>query len=263
MRISTKLITITLGSGVIVTGLIVALVLELKSVSTGYTHILQGPVVQAAAARQAQVDFKVQVLDWKDILLRGQNPEERAQYTDQFHAQEAKVKAEVGTLAASVDDPTAKALLTDFLVADDALSAKYQAAYGLYGKQGFDFKAADKMVDGQDLAPNDIFDYVVNQLNGQAVDAAAAEKAKAVHQLLILLTIVGGLLLVDSIVYCSVLFGVLKRLGQLKTVSDRLAVADIEGLSIDISGHDEIGGIGESMKGIEAALHELLAVHAA
>jgi methyl-accepting chemotaxis protein len=63
-------------------------------------------------------------------------------------------------------------------------------------------------------------------------------------------------------VYCSVLFGVLKRLGQLKAVSDRLAVADIEGLRIDISGHDEIGAIGDSLKGVEAAIHELLAVHA-
>jgi hypothetical protein len=85
---------------------------------------------------------------------------------------------------------------------------------------------------------------------------------RAIRQLAILLAIVGGLFLIDSVVYCSVLFGVLKRLGQLKAVSDRLAVADIEGLSIDISGHDEIGAIGDSLKGVEAALHELLAVHA-
>ncbi len=88
-------------------------------------------------------------------------------------------------------------------------------------KQGFDGKAADALISAQDLAPNDIFNYVVTQLNGQAVAAAADEKAKAIRQLVILLAIVGGLFFVDSIVYCSVLFGVLKRLGQLKTVSDR------------------------------------------
>ena len=223
---------------------------------------MQGPVQQAAAARQAQIDFKVQVQDWKNILLRGQDPADLAKYTDQFHAQEAKVKAEVGTLAAGVDDPTAKALLTDFLIADDALSARYKSAYDLHVKQGFDYKAADALVGEQDSAPNDIFDYVVTQLNSQAVAAAAAEKAKTIHQLVILLLLVGGILIVDSIVYCSVLFGVIKRLGQLKAVSDRLAMADIEGLSIDISGHDEIGAIGDSLKGVEAALHELLAVHA-
>ncbi len=262
MRISTKLIGITLGSAVVVTGLVTSLVLQLRSVSTGYTRILEGPVLQAAQAREAQVDFKVQVQDWKDILLQGQNPADLKNYTAQFQAQEAKVKVEVGALAVGVDDPTARALLTDFLVADDALSAKYQAAYGVYLKQGFDFKAADALVRGQDLAPNDIFDYVVNQLNAQAVSAAAGERTKAIRQLVILLMIVGGIFFVDSIVYCSVLIGVLKRLGQLKAVSDRLAVADIDGLSIDISGHDEIGSIGESMKGIEAAIHELLAVHA-
>jgi methyl-accepting chemotaxis protein len=262
MRISTKLIAITLGSSVLVGGLVLSLVVELKSLSTGYTHILQGPVLQATQAREAQVDFKVQGQDWKDILLQGQNPEDLAKYTAQFHAQQAKVKAEVGTLAAAADDPNTKALLSDFLVADDALNQKYDVAYGMYLKRGFDFKAADTLVRGEDLAPDAIFDYVVAQLNSQAVTAAGAEKARTLHQLLILLVIVGGLLLVDTVVYCSVLFGVIKRLSQLKTVSDRLAVADIEGLSIDISGHDEIGAIGDSLKGVEAALHELLAVHA-
>jgi len=72
--------------------------------------------------------------------------------------------------------------------------------------------------------------------------------------------VVGALLVLDSYVYCSVLLGVLRRLAQLKGVSDRLARADIEGLSIDISGNDEIGEIGESMKGVAAAIEELLAI---
>ena len=70
MRISTKLIAITLGSSVIVSGLVLSLLVELKSVSTGYTQILQGPARQATEARQVQVDFKTQVQEWKDILLR-------------------------------------------------------------------------------------------------------------------------------------------------------------------------------------------------
>ncbi len=262
MRISTKLIAITLGSAVIVTGLITSLVVELNQVVTGYTRILQEPVKEAGQARQIQGDFKLQVQEWKDILLRGENPADLAKYTQQFHEQEAKVKAGTTVLEGAVDDPAAKQALNEFLAAHDALSARYQAAYDVYTTQKFNFKAADAMVRGQDRAPSDLFDKVVDQLNARVAADAAAQKAKAVHELVMLLLVVGGLFFVDSIVYCSVLIGVLRRLGQLKTVSDRLAAADIEGLRIDISGHDEIGAIGDSLKGVEAAIHELLAVHA-
>jgi len=262
MRISTKLIAITLGSSVIVSGLVVSLLVELKSVSTGYTQILQGPARQVAESRQVQVDFKMQVQEWKDILLRGEDPKDLAKYTLQFHGQEAKVKAGAATLAGRTEDPATRQLLNEFLIADDALSAKYQAAYDVYVNQHFNFKAADALVRGQDRAPSNLFDKVTEQLDAQVASASAAERAKAIHRLILILLVVGGILLVDTIVYCSVLFGVIKRLGQLKAVADRLAVADIEGLSIDISGHDEIGAIGDSLKGVEAALHELLAVHA-
>jgi hypothetical protein len=41
-------------------------------------------------------------------------------------------------------------------------------------------------------------------------------------------------------------------------MSDRLANADLEGLHIDISGHDEIGAFGSSMQGVHAAISELM-----
>ena len=261
MKISTKLVSITLGSAVIVTGLVLSLLGELKSVSTSYTHILQGPVQEAEAARQAQVHFGLQVQAFHDILLRGENPDDLAKYTAQFHEQEANVKAETGALAGKVDDPAAKQLLNDLLAAEDALNTHYQAAYDVYVNRHFDFRGADAMVRGEDRAPSDLFDKVVMRLNARVDTVAADQKAMTIHQLLIVLIVVGGLFFVDSVVYCSVLFGVLKRLGQLKAVSDRLAMADIDGLSIDISGHDEIGAIGDSMKGVAAAIHELLAVH--
>lgn len=262
MKISTKLVSITLGSAVIVTGLVLSLLAELRSVSTNYTQILQGPVEQAAEARQAQVHFGLQVQAFHDILLRGESPDDLAKYTAQFHEQEARVKAETGSLAGKVDDPGTKALLHELLASEDALSARYQAAYDVYMNRHFDYRGADAMVRGVDRGPGDLFDQVVTELNGRVGAVAAAQRAKTIRELLIVLIVVGGLFFVDSVVYCSVLIGVLKRLGQLKAVSDRLAMADIEGLSIDISGHDEIGAIGESMKGVAAAIHELLAVHA-
>lgn len=98
--------------------------------------------------------------------------------------------------------------------------------------------------------------------NARDAVLADAQHRHTAHELLILLLVGGVLLAIDSFVYCSVLLGILKRLAQLKAVSDRLALADIKGLSIDISGNDEIGDIGESLRGVEAAIEELLAVHA-
>jgi methyl-accepting chemotaxis protein len=153
MRISTKLIGITLGSAVIVSGLVMSLVVENNRVSVSYADILVGPARQAAEARQVQNEFREQVQDWNEILLRGENPQDLAKYTAQFHAQEAKVKSETWKLANTVNDPATKQRLNDFLIADDSRSVKYQAAYGVYLKQRFNFRAADTLVRGRTEAP--------------------------------------------------------------------------------------------------------------
>ncbi len=68
--------------------------------------------------------------------------------------------------------------------------------------------------------------------------------------MLVLLGVVGLLLVRD----------ILGRLVRLKAVSDRLALGDISGLDIDVSGRDEIAAFGSSMKGVHAAIEEPLRI---
>ena len=259
MKISSKLTAFFLCVVVIFVGLAVTLLGQMRSISAGYDALLEGPVQQADAARVTQVDFKKQVQEWKDILLRGHTPADLTKYTQQFHDKAAKVTAGAKALAGQVQDPATRKLVEDFVVAHDTLDAKYEAAYQVYIGGNFDFKAADKMVRGQDRPPTDIFDKVVARLDELVTSQVAAQQASVARQRTTALAAAGALLALVSIAGFVVVRGVLSRLGRLKAVSDRLSRAEVEGLSIDISGHDEIGDFGESMKGVAAAIEELLA----
>jgi methyl-accepting chemotaxis protein len=258
MKISTKL-GLFYGAVILVfCSLGFALTTVLHSVSGGYDVLLNSPVSQIDQARVIQVDFKKQVQEWKDILLRGQNPDDLANYTKQFHDMETKVIEGANTLATQVQDAEAKQLIDQFLTADEELRQKYETAYKAYIAGNADFKAADKIVRGQDRAPTDLFDKAVLRLNTVVDDSVKTQTKAAADGLKLALGIAGGLLLLIGVVGIFVIRDVVNRLTRLKAVSDRLAVADISGLSIDVSGHDEIATFAASMKGVLAAIQELL-----
>ena len=101
-------VALCLGFGGIAIGV---LMYELKTTSATYEgtlSTLQDRVRQQDDARVVQVTFKKQVQEWKDILLRGHDPQDLAKYSRQFRAATAKV-AELGSaLQASVTDPEAR-----------------------------------------------------------------------------------------------------------------------------------------------------------
>jgi hypothetical protein len=260
MRISTKLSVFYVAVLAVFCALSLSLMSQLKTVVGGYDALLNSAVVQMDAARVVQVDFKKQVQEWKDILLRGHTPADLTKYTGQFHDREAGVKAGARALALQVQDSAAKNLLVQFLAADSVLSEKYQQSYAVYTAGSFDFKAADKLVRGQDRPPTDLFDQVVKRLDDRVKAAVEAQRASVIRSRNLTLAVAGGLLLLLGAMGFVIVRDVLSRLGRLKAVSDRLAVADISGLVVDISGKDEIGEFGGSMKGVHAAIEELLSV---
>jgi methyl-accepting chemotaxis protein len=257
MKISTKLILFFCGVVTLFVLLGFSLLAQTRTVSAGYDALLAQQVRQAEMARVIQVSFKKQVQEWKDILLRGHTPDDLAKYTKQFHDEESDVRSGAAALAVAAQDAEVRELLNQFLAAHKSMGDKYQAAYEAYVSGGFDFKAADKMVRGQDRAPTNLFDQVVKRLNDDVAASVAAQKHAVADGRNLALALSGGLLAGLGLVGFLTVRNILQRLGRLKAVSDRLARADIDGLSVDISGPDEIGQFGDSMKGVHAAIEEL------
>jgi methyl-accepting chemotaxis protein len=261
MKIATKLQLLFIGVVAVFVLSGAVLIGQMRALSDGYDAVLAAPVHDMDQARVIQVNFKKQVQEWKDILLRGHTPADLEKYTKQFHDKEIAVRNGAELLASTVHDDEAKKLLKQFVAADDVMSDKYEAAYAAYVMGNADFKAADKMVRGQDRAPTDLFDKAVARLELKVQTTVAAQQADARRNQLIALATSAALLLAIGVAGFVTVRSILARLAGLQAVSQRLAVADIEGLTIDISGKDEIGAFGESMAGVHAAIEELL--HAA
>lgn len=50
---------------------------------------------------------------------------------------------------------------------------------------------------------------------------------------------------------------VTSRINRLTAISEKLSRGEIEGLSVDVNGNDEVGRLGQSLQGVLAAFHEL------
>jgi methyl-accepting chemotaxis protein len=259
MKISLKLTLFLAGVSVLFVGLADALIGQSRTLVASYDELLRTSAHQADLARVTQVDFKKQVQEWKDILLRGHNPEDLSKYTKLFHEAEARVRENSSALSRQIRDPEAARLLGEFIARHDMLGKRYQEAYDTYLATGFDFKAADRIVRGMDRPPTDLFDQVVARVSAVMEQSAKEQQASATHKQLLALGITGGCLLLLTLGSLVVVLNVSARLGCLKAISDKLAQGEIQGLTIDIEGTDEVGEFGRSLRGVRSAIMDLAA----
>ncbi|AUH53111.1 hypothetical protein CXB49_21105 [Chromobacterium sp. ATCC 53434] len=126
-----------------------------------------------------QVDFKKQVQEWKDTLLRGQDPAKQAKYWGNFQKREQQVRDEGNRLAASVGDPDAQRLLQQFVAAHQKMGDDYRKGLDAYRQAGADFKAGDKQVAGMDRPPTELLTQVSELLDKRAAATAAAAEQGA------------------------------------------------------------------------------------
>lgn len=130
-------------------------------------------------ARTAQVTFKKQVQEFKDVLLRGKNPDDYAKYFRSFEADEAETQKNLSSLkvllaSAGIDPSLVDATLQEHL----GLGAKYRRALKDYNPAlANPSEIVDKEVRGIDRAATDKIDGVVDQV--RHFDLATTQKLEA------------------------------------------------------------------------------------
>ncbi|MCD4505646.1 methyl-accepting chemotaxis protein [Chromobacterium piscinae] len=122
---------------------------ELEQVSRGsrINHVMQ----------LANLHFKVQVQDWKDVLLRGNNPADYQRYLAAFEAERAIVEQTLAQASAALRDDGEPSAAID-AVRDEhlRLTVRYRAALAAFRQEDpLSGQAVDKLVRGMDRAMTD------------------------------------------------------------------------------------------------------------
>jgi methyl-accepting chemotaxis protein len=123
-----------------------------------------------------ETDFKKQVQEWKDILLRGKNPDAFTKYWTNFQARESDVRKGAELLSRGISDPQAAELVVQFLAAHKSMGEAYRRGLQQFKEHDFDSAVGDKAVAGIDRAPTELLTKAKDRLVSLA--AARAKDAR-------------------------------------------------------------------------------------
>ena len=150
-----------------------------RSIDT-YARVIQVDDANERASAAMLVDFKIQVQEWKNTLLRGKDPKQLDKYWDAFQKHERHVNESAKKLLASLPEGEARTLVEKFVQAHSTMGEGYRKGFEAFKASGFDPMAGDASVKGMDRAPAELLDHVGEKIvarNASAV-AEAGESSK-------------------------------------------------------------------------------------
>ena len=238
---------VIIGGGIGAYGLLGAL--------DGYRSKVASLNAAEATVLRIQSHFKIQVQEWKNVLLRGKDPEKLARFWKGFETEEASVASEAASLQASLPPGPAKNLISEFIVAHKQLGDGYRKGLMTFKESGGDSSSGDKAVSGIDRLPTETLNKAVEEISRQAKQAGAAADAQASSSLIvagiaIVLAIAGGLVMFIVLTQKNIINPVRMLVGELQTLTQGDLAQRID---VSISGE-----IGQLARGIEALRQQLL-----
>jgi methyl-accepting chemotaxis protein-1 (serine sensor receptor) len=218
----------------------------------------------ADTARVAQVDFKRQVQEWKDLLLRGADTAELEKHRAGFNRLADAVRGDLTRLRAqmlALGLPVAK--VDEAMATHAGLRATYTAALEHYASTNpASAHTVDGLVKGIDRAPTAAIDDIVEHVRGaSAASARQLEEASAAvyRQVLVLLAgVVLAALLLGIAVTVLLARSITRPIGHAVRVAEAVAAGD---LSSDIvaEGRDETAMLLQALARMNTRLRDVVA----
>lgn len=180
----------------------------------------QGTVSDALmAVESAHVRFKVQVQEWKNILLRGNDPAAFDKHLAQFGEEESRVQALLAQAATLYDQlGVARGDLDQLIAAHRQLGTEYRAALASYDKADPQAgQKVDRLVKGKDRAASQAMDKLADAMEQHAKQQVAEELAMATSLGNRMLWLLGLSFGVSALVVCycavAIVRSLLRQLG--------------------------------------------------
>jgi methyl-accepting chemotaxis protein len=212
-----------------------------------YRGLLTGPIEAATLIEESNIEFKTQVQEWKNLLIRGQNPAEFDKHWGQFESQERKIQEDLGKLLKAVDfDQALKTQVERLRTEHQRLGTAYRKGRDAFVAANHDAKVGDAAVKGIDRASSEQMTALAAQLHAMTIAEAKAIDNSADNTLLY-----GSLIMLISVAVISVVsLGllnslVLEPINRLLAYLEQLSRGKI-GQRLHNQREDEIGRLADA-----------------
>jgi len=214
-------------------------------------------------ARLTEIDFKKQVQEWKDMLLRGQDPEQMRSHRQAFEADEKLVDEHLATLKLALNGlGLATSQETDRVLAEHrTLGGKYRAALATW-KDGdpLAYRAVDAQLKGIDR-PMTAAVRTLGESTFQQSGAAALRERARIQATIRWSNLLNGLLLAAAI---ALAVGIVQQistrirlcLGEVTQGISRMVAGDFS-REVGIHSQDELGRMAEEFNHLQGNFQDL------
>ena len=224
---------------------------------TSYQTLLNGPLEASQLVDNANLEFKIQVQEWKNVLLRGKNPENLQKYWGQFESQEQKVKAQLNQLREQASAHQNAALVSQvqtLITEHQQLGQAYRAGRDQFLAANADPAVGDKAVKGIDRAASEQMSNLVKQLHQQSVQESELIANETSRTMTLGITILlGSALLITLLSLWLVNHQILNPIKQLITHITRLSQGEFT-QTLRLQRQDELGHLVQAANSLRDSL---------
>lgn len=199
-------------------------------------------------ADTAHLEFKTQVQEWKNILLRGQDPDRMDRYWTAFNEQSDQVSTLVAGLANDLGAyPELQAIASQFLDDHQTMATAYAEGRQAFINSGFDHTVGDAAVSGIDRAPSAAMTELGNELSRLAIVANTEAQASASRtvRLAVAIAIVLSLVILAAI-FLFVRSAIIKPIHGLTDGVNHIRSGRYD-QPIELKRQDELGQLGQTL----------------
>ncbi|WP_394781599.1 methyl-accepting chemotaxis protein [Undibacterium sp.] len=214
-------------------------------------------------ARKAQVEFKKQVQEWKDLLIRGNDAAAFKKHSDAFVSQSESTQKNLQQLKVLFTQLGLEVqAVDDTIKTHQELQGKYLEALKQYDQANpGSTQTVDALVKGMDRPPTQKIDAIVDFILVQAerLELEARQETEQHHRTsarLLWSAIVLALVLGGTVTYWLVL-GITRPLHKAVAIAQTAASGDLT-TPIQVTGTDEIGLLLKSLKHMNESLSNIV-----
>ncbi|MDP2018294.1 methyl-accepting chemotaxis protein [Hydrogenophaga sp.] len=231
---------------------------QLRQSLATYAHLIDVDYPQERMASLMLSDFKTQVQEWKNTLLRGKDDKQRDRYWTAFQKKEGEIASAATKLQGSLPEGEARELVGQFLKAHAGMGEGYRKGFTAFTAAGFDAAAGDEAVKGMDRAPSELIDKAVGEIAARSTASAAAaalasQRASALSLGLMLISTLAG-------IGAAVFIGrsITLPINQALRVAQTVAAGDLSS-TIHVTSTDETGELLQALKAMNESLANVVA----